>query len=1314
MVLALFFALIATFSAIVSIYAQQAHAAVNSTINFQARVLQANGAVVADGNYSVQFKLYDAVTGGTNEWTETQNIAAKNGYITASLGSVTSFPGTIDWSQEHWLTMNINGDGEMGPTRMKITAVPYSFKSGQADSLTNGAGTISASQLAQLAPGSIQSVNSGNAALRVNQTGAGDLLQLQGDGVNSLTVTKGGDVTVAKGITLGPSTLTTAGTLRWSGVDFEGYDGSQWVSLTSGSGVGGSANQLTVIKAAPETVTNSAALQNDNELLFPIGANESWAFRFVVQANAGTQPDIQFAVTAPTGATCTVGVLDAEGAVAVGNLGCGVTSGLVTGNGTADVYEITGSVTNGTTPGNVTLQWAQNAANATATTVYAGSYVVATSTTAGGGLEFVQGGNAFGNTAVLGTTDAFGMSLVTSGLSRLTVSATGAVSVGQDLTVGTGLTVSAGGLVVTGGADLNNGGITDTGNILGVGNSISAAAGLTISTAAGNSLELDSGNGILVLHDATLQRTAAGTTLIDLSDTADTLLSIVNSDASAVAGLEVEGAVVAQGFTGDGSLLTNIDADNITTGTLVDSVLSSNVSLLNATQTFTALNTFNSGLIVGNTTNTTAGAIRWNGVDFEGYNGTGWVSFTTGGGGGGGAPGSVVSKIKPTDETVNNSATLQNDDDLSFAIEANDEWTFRFIAQANSGVAPGLQFAVTAPAGAICDISYIDAEGSVTASNVGCGATSGLMTGNGTTDVYEIVGSIRNGATAGDVQLQWAQNTVDISNTTIYAGSYVNAIPVSGGVLVPTNAFVQGGNSFGATAILGTADANGLELRTNGLTGLSLSSSGDTTIAGLTTTSGNLVANADTLLNGDVFIGDTATDTLTIRSDALLLPNGLDIDNGTLVINSTTNNIGINASASNKLTINSASTADSTAEVLIYTNNNNQKGLVIQTTSGQIANIFEAQNSGGTALIAIDKDGRLALGNDSATPQAGLISFNDITTANGFTSVLGTSVLTASRSINLPDEDGTLCIRGSAACGFIMLASGSAQTDSTANASIFINKTGASGDIMTLQKGGATVFSVLNSGALQLQLTDASAFSVSNAGGTAQFFNIDTTGTGIVRIGGSAADASATLFVLDAKNTAGDPAGTNGGMYYNSADNKNRCYENGVWTDCTNLVIAGETTLGTALGTINVNLNGSYEYLQCRVDIKGKSASSMAYLRFNNDAGLAAYSWNQYGIPNNAVTDTQDNSDSEIQLPGTVSSTAPFSANLNITNFSDTRKGVDWTAIGIDPIGTNATRYSGAGVWDNASSSISSVQIVASGGTFNAGSHVWCQGRNIR
>lgn len=126
---------------------EQATAATNETINFQARLLTASGSVVQDGYYNVEFKLYDTSSGGTSLWTETRTAADKvrvvNGYMTVNLGSVTSFPNTIDWDQELWMTMNIGGltetpdwDGEMSP-RLKLTSVPFSKRAGE---LAGGSG----------------------------------------------------------------------------------------------------------------------------------------------------------------------------------------------------------------------------------------------------------------------------------------------------------------------------------------------------------------------------------------------------------------------------------------------------------------------------------------------------------------------------------------------------------------------------------------------------------------------------------------------------------------------------------------------------------------------------------------------------------------------------------------------------------------------------------------------------------------------------------------------------------------------------------------------------------------------------------------------------------------------------------------------------------------------------------------------------------------------------------------------------------------------------------------------------------------------
>jgi hypothetical protein len=234
--------------------------------------------------------------------------------------------------------------------------------------------------------------------------------------------------------------------------------------------------------------------------------------------------------------------------------------------------------------------------------------------------------------------------------------------------------------------------------------------------------------------------------------------------------------------------------------------------------------------------------------------------------------------------------------------------------------------------------------------------------------------------------------------------------------------------------------------------------------------------------------------------------------------------------------------------VLIYTGNASQKALVLQANNGQTANFLEAQDNNGNSLFAVNSSGALILGNDTASPTAGQLVLNDSTASNGFTGVLGISTLTNNRTINLPDASGTICLEGSSTCGFITLAPSGSQADSTINNSIFINKTGASGNLVLLQKNGTDVFNVGNDGATTLRLNSATAFSVLNGSGV-PILTVDTT-SGVVRIGNNTADGTGNLLVLDTKNTAGDPTGENGGTYYNSNSNKFRCYENNSWRDC--------------------------------------------------------------------------------------------------------------------------------------------------------------------
>lgn len=157
------FGIVAILIANLAYTTQKAFAATNNTLNFQARLEGTGGNIVADGNYNVQFKLYNVSSAGTALWTETylnsnsQGIAVRNGYLTANLGSISAFPGTINWDQDLWVTLNIGGtttgvsptyDGEMNP-RLKLTGVPYAFRAGQLAQYNQTTGFTSTLNLVQ-------------------------------------------------------------------------------------------------------------------------------------------------------------------------------------------------------------------------------------------------------------------------------------------------------------------------------------------------------------------------------------------------------------------------------------------------------------------------------------------------------------------------------------------------------------------------------------------------------------------------------------------------------------------------------------------------------------------------------------------------------------------------------------------------------------------------------------------------------------------------------------------------------------------------------------------------------------------------------------------------------------------------------------------------------------------------------------------------------------------------------------------------------------------------------------------------------------
>lgn len=105
-------------------------------MNFQGRLLSNTGAVVSDGNYNMEFKLYAGGpgnvagdTGGTLVWTEdwlnynTQGVVVKNGYFSVQLGTLTALPASVNLDNSvMWLSMTVaNGSSPNGATSTTCT-----------------------------------------------------------------------------------------------------------------------------------------------------------------------------------------------------------------------------------------------------------------------------------------------------------------------------------------------------------------------------------------------------------------------------------------------------------------------------------------------------------------------------------------------------------------------------------------------------------------------------------------------------------------------------------------------------------------------------------------------------------------------------------------------------------------------------------------------------------------------------------------------------------------------------------------------------------------------------------------------------------------------------------------------------------------------------------------------------------------------------------------------------------------------------------------------------------------------------------------
>ncbi len=123
--------------AIMVLLCGQLLAAVPTMINYQGRLTDAGGNPVADGNYSIVFRIYDAASGGTSKWTETQSVSTAGGFFAVLLGTLSPLTDTIFTSATRYLSVKVGTDPELTP-RTRLLTVPFADRVSTVDGSSGG------------------------------------------------------------------------------------------------------------------------------------------------------------------------------------------------------------------------------------------------------------------------------------------------------------------------------------------------------------------------------------------------------------------------------------------------------------------------------------------------------------------------------------------------------------------------------------------------------------------------------------------------------------------------------------------------------------------------------------------------------------------------------------------------------------------------------------------------------------------------------------------------------------------------------------------------------------------------------------------------------------------------------------------------------------------------------------------------------------------------------------------------------------------------------------------------------------------------
>lgn len=179
-----------------------------------------------------------------------------------------------------------------------------------------------------------------------------------------------------------------------------------------------------------------------------------------------------------------------------------------------------------------------------------------------------------------------------------------------------------------------------------------------------------------------------------------------------------------------------------------------------------------------------------------------------------------------------------------------------------------------------------------------------------------------------------------------------------------------------------------------------------------------------------------------------------------------------------------------------------------------------------------------------------------------------------------------------------------------------------------------------------------------------------TSSAGNIQIGaGGSGSATPDLLLLDTKNTAGDPTGVRGAMYYNSNTHVFRCFEFSVWRDCETgprTATLDDSTSDTLTTTEAELIDGTAPSIDPRV--AGNRIWVTGFIRLTPAGGDAETDTFRIRRGSGVCTGTQVGSD--ITIATTMTGVSPI-AVINVIDSPATISAQTYTLCGLSSTATS-------------------------------------------